>query len=82
MHVIHWFVFDFDYAYLIRLCDVTKPTIWPLPFQSICKYSNAYNVLVFSTNLDETGVKSDGLLRSFIQNIVIIRAAVPVKIHC
>ena len=39
--------FIFDYAYLIRLCDVTKPTIWPLPLQSTCKYSNAYNFLVF-----------------------------------
>ena len=28
-------VFCFDYAYLIRLHDVTKPTQWPLPLQSI-----------------------------------------------
>ena len=34
MLIIHWFAFYFDYAYLIRLCDVTKPTIWPLPLQS------------------------------------------------
>ena len=31
----------------------------------------------FSTDLDETGIKSHGLLRSFILNIVIIRIAVP-----
>ena len=37
----------FDYAYLIRLCDVTKPTIWPLPLQSIFNYSNAHNFYVF-----------------------------------
>ena len=34
----------------------------------------------FSTDLDETGIKIHGLLRSFIQNIVIIRVAVPFKI--
>ena len=34
----NWFVFYLDYAYLIRLSDVTKPTKWPLPLQSICKY--------------------------------------------
>ena len=39
-------------------------------------------LLSFSTNLDETGIKSDGLVRSFIQNIEIIIVAVPVKIHC
>ena len=26
MQIINWFVFYFGYAYLIRLCDVTKPT--------------------------------------------------------
>ena len=31
----------------------------------------------FSTDLDETGIKIKVLLRSFIQNIVIIRVAVP-----
>ena len=31
----------------------------------------------FSTDLDETGIKIHGLLRSFILNIVIIRVAVP-----
>ena len=32
MQIIHWMVvFYFDYAYLIRLGDVTKSTIWPLP---------------------------------------------------
>ena len=34
-------------------------------------------LLRFSTDLDETGIKMRGLLRSFIQNIVIIRVAVP-----
>ena len=32
-----------------------------------------------STDLDETGIKIHGLLRSFISNIVIIRVAVPFK---
>ena len=45
--IIHWFVFYFDNAYLIRLSDVTKPPIWPLPLQSICKYSNAHNFHIF-----------------------------------
>ena len=36
-----------DYAYLIRLCDVTKPTKWPLPLESICKYSNAHKFHIF-----------------------------------
>ena len=34
-------------------------------------------LLRFSTDLDETGIKMHGLLRSFIQYIVIIRVAVP-----
>ena len=34
--------YELDYAYLIRLSDVTKPTKWPLPLQSICKYSKNY----------------------------------------
>ena len=33
----------------------------------------------FSTDLDETGIKIHGLLRSFILNIVIIKVAVPFK---
>ena len=33
----------------------------------------------FSTDLDETGIKIHGILRSFISNIVIIRVAVPFK---
>ena len=36
-------------------------------------------LLHFSTDLDETGIKNHGLLRSFILNIVIIRVAVPIK---
>ena len=35
----------------------------------------------FSTDLDETGIKTHGLLRSFIFNIVMLRVAVPFKIH-
>ena len=35
-----------------------------------------------STNLDETGIKIHGLLRSFISNIVIISVAVPFKAIC
>ena len=70
MQIIHWFVFYFDYAYLIRLSDVTKPTIWPPPLQSIFKRPQLPH---FSTDLDETGIKIHGLLRSFISNIVIIR---------
>ena len=51
----------FDYAYLIRLCDVTKPTKWPLLLESICKYSNAHNFHIFSSDLYETGIKIHGL---------------------
>ena len=51
MQIIHRFDFYFDYAYIIRLSDITKPTIWPLPLQSICKYSNAHNFHIFSTDL-------------------------------
>ena len=47
MQIIHSFVFYFDYAYLIRLSDVTKPTICPQSLQSICKYSNAHNFHIF-----------------------------------
>ena len=47
MLIIHWFVFYFDDAFLIRLRDVTKPTKWPLPFESLCKYSNAHNFNIF-----------------------------------
>ena len=36
-------------------------------------------LLSFSTYLDETGIKIHGLLRSFIQNIVSVRVAVPFK---
>ena len=38
-------------------------------------------LLRFSTDLDETGIKMHGLLRSFILNIVIIRVAVPFNKH-
>ena len=37
-------------------------------------------LLRFSTDLDETGIKIHGLLRSFIHNIVIIRVAVLFKL--
>ena len=30
-----------------KLCDVTKPKIWPLPLQSIYKYANTHNFYVF-----------------------------------
>ena len=82
MQIIHWFVFYNDYAYLIRLSDVTKPTIWPLPLQSMCKFLTTYNLQLphFSTDLDENGFKIRVLLRSFILNIVIIRVAVPFKL--
>ena len=36
-------------------------------------------LLHFSTDLDETGIKNHGLLRSFIYIIVITRVAVPFK---
>ena len=36
-------------------------------------------LLSFSTDLDETGIKIHGLLRSFIYNVVIVRVAVPFK---
>ena len=37
-------------------------------------------LLHFSTDLDETGIKTHGLLRSLTYNIVIIRVAVPFNI--
>ena len=82
MQIIHWFVFYFDYAYLIRLSDVTKPTIWPLPVSSITVHLQIFKrpqLPHFSMDLDETGIKIHGLLRSFILNIAIIRVAVPFK---
>ena len=36
--------------------------------------------LHFSTDLDETGIKIHGLLRSYIINIIITRVAVPFKL--
>ena len=36
-------------------------------------------LLRFSTDLDETGIKIHGLLRSFMLKIIIIRVAVPFK---
>ena len=39
-------------------------------------------LLRFSTDLDETGIKIHGLLRALIENIVIIRVAVPFKSVC
>ena len=33
-------------------------------------------LLSFATDLDETGIKIHGLLRSFIKNVVIVRVAV------
>ena len=47
MQIINRIVIYFNYAYLIRLIDVTKPTKWPLPLQSICKHSNANNFPIF-----------------------------------
>ena len=38
-------------------------------------------LLSFSTDLDETGIKICGLLKSVISNIVIIRVAVPFNVH-
>ena len=78
MQIINWFVFYFDYAYLIRLSDVTKPTKWPLPSQSICKYSNVHNFPVFQhiyLKLD----KNAWFIELFLINIFIIRVAVPFK---
>ena len=37
-------------------------------------------LLSFLTDLDETGIKIHGLLRSFILNVVIVRVAVPFKL--
>ena len=37
-------------------------------------------LLSFSTDLEETGIKIHGLLRSFIENIVIVKVAVPLKV--
>ena len=47
MQTIRWFVFYFDYAYLIRLSDITKPTIWQRLFLPIRKYSNSHNFYIF-----------------------------------
>ena len=65
MQIIHWFVFYFDYAYLIKLSDVTKPTIWPLPLVHLQIFKRP-QLPHFSTDLDETGIKNHGLLISFI----------------
>ena len=46
LRIIHWLVFYFDYACLIRLCDVTQPTIWPLPLEFISRYSNSHNFFI------------------------------------
>ena len=40
MQIIHWLVLYFDYPYLIRLCDVTKPTI----IISIFKEDNVFSM--------------------------------------
>ena len=61
MQIIHWLVFTCTYAYLMRLSGVTKPSIWPLPLQSIRP-----QLPYLLTDLDETGIKIHGLLRSFI----------------
>ena len=66
MQKIHWFVFYFDYAYLIGLCDVTKPTIWPLPITVHLQKFKRPQLPHFSTDLDKTGIKIHGLLSSFI----------------
>ena len=80
MQIINWFAFNFDYAYLIRLRDVTKTTILPLILQSInLQIFKRPQLPHFSTNLDVTGIKIHGLLRSFIYNILIIRVAIPFK---
>ena len=42
-------------------------------------FANIQMHTTFSTDLDETGIKIQGLLRSLIKNIVIIRVAVPFK---
>ena len=77
MQIIHSFVFYFDYVYLIRLYDVTKPTVWPPPLQPICKYSIAHNFHIFQPMFDYTGIEIHGLQSSFCLNKLITRVAVP-----
>ena len=74
--MINWFVFYFDYAYLIRLCDIIKPTLWPLPLQSIFTNLNAHNFPIFQWILMKLASKSM-IQSSFFINILIIRVAVP-----
>ena len=54
--IIHWFVFYFHYAYLIRLCDITKPTM--TVHLQIFKPPQLSH---FSTDFDETAIKIHGL---------------------
>ena len=59
MQIIHWFVFYFDYAYLIRLSDVKAYNMAAsitVHFQIIKSPQLSH----FSTDLDETGIKIHG----------------------
>ena len=80
MQIIHWFVFDFDYAYLIRLSDVTNVYNMAASITVHLKIFKRPQLPHFSTDLDETGIKIHGLLRSFILIVVIIRVAVPFNV--
>ena len=77
MQIIHWFVLYFDYAYLISLCDVTKPTNMAASITVHLQTFKRPQLPDFSTDLDETCIKIHGLLRAFILNILLIRVAVP-----
>ena len=65
MQIIHWFVFYVDYAYLVGLSDVTKPNM-AASITVHLKMFKRQQLPHFSTDLDETGIKIYGLLRSFI----------------
>ena len=67
MQIIHWFVFYFDYAYLIRLSDVTKPPLGTAASVTVhLQIFKRPQLPHFSIVLDETSIKIHGLLKSFI----------------
>ena len=66
MQIIHWFVFYFDNAYLIRLSDVTKAYNMAASITVHSQIFKRPQLPHFSTDLNETGIKIHGLLRSFI----------------
>ena len=62
MHIIHWFVFYFDYAYLI----ITQPNSMAVSIKVHLQIFKRPQLTQFSTDLDENGIKIHGFLRPFI----------------